>query len=213
MDHIVNGPARPYRSELRAEQARDTRERILDATVRLVAGGIASVSIPAVAREAGVSIPTVYRNFKTKRELFEALYPHLMSRAQLGQVRTPTSLEDLREGLVSLFKRVESFDDLARAAMASPASEEARHLSMPERIARTRQFAKTIAPELPARDRDRISRLLVILTTSASLRMWRHHMGLSIEQAADDVEWIVRSVVAGAVGAKTSSASASRREP
>jgi AcrR family transcriptional regulator len=203
MDHIPNTTARPYRSQLRAEQAQETRERILDATGRVMAAGIATVSIPAVAHEAGVSIPTVYRNFRTKRDLLESLYPHAVRRARLGELTPPTSLEDLRGGMLSLFNRIESFDDLARAAMASPASEEIRHLNMPERVALTRQFADTIAPGLSTSDRDRIARLLVILSASASLRMWRDHLGVSVEEAADDVDWIMRSVVAGAPSVKS----------
>ena len=57
MNHVLNSAPRPYRSRLREEQAQETRERILDATGRVMAAGIATVSIPAVAREAGVSIP------------------------------------------------------------------------------------------------------------------------------------------------------------
>ena len=67
MTRIAKAPARTYRSELRAQQADETRARILDATVRVMARGLASLSIPAVAREAGVSVPTVYRHFATKR--------------------------------------------------------------------------------------------------------------------------------------------------
>lgn len=203
MTHIVNSTARAYRSQLRAEQARETRERILDATGRVMAAGIASVSVPAVAREARVSIPTVYRHFRTKRELLESVYPHAVRRARLDEVTLPTSLEELRGGMLSLFNRVESFDDLARAAMASPASEEIRHLNVPERVALTRQFADTIAPGLSVSDRNRIARLLVIVSASASLRMWRDHLGVSVEEAADDVDWIVRSVVAGAPSVKS----------
>lgn len=203
MTHIGNSTARAYRSQLRAEQARETRERILDATGRVMAAGIASVSVPAVAREAGVSIPTVYRHFGTKRELLESVYPHAVRRAGLAEVTLPTSLEEIRGGMLSLFNRVESFDDLARAAMASPASEEIRHLNVPERVTLTRQLADTIAPGLSVVDRDRIARLLVILSASASLRMWRDHLGVSVEEAADDVDWIVRSVVAGAPSAKS----------
>lgn len=198
-----NYAARPYRSQLRADQARDTRERILDATGRVMAAGIASVSIPAVAREAGVSIATVYRNFRTKRDLLESVYPHAVRRARLGELAPPTSLEDLREGMLRLFNRVESFDDLARAAMASPASEEIRHLSMPDRVARARQIADAIAPGLPVEDQTRIARLLVVLAASASLRMWRDHLEMSVEEAADDADWIIRSVVAGAPSVQT----------
>ena len=49
MVRIANGRQREYRSELRAEQAEETRKRILDATLRVMAGGVATVSVPAVA--------------------------------------------------------------------------------------------------------------------------------------------------------------------
>ena len=51
MTRIANTAAtREYRSELRAQQADETRARILDATGRVMAGGITTISIPAVAR-------------------------------------------------------------------------------------------------------------------------------------------------------------------
>lgn len=201
MTHIVNVPARPYRSELRAQRAAATRARILDATMRVMAGGLASVSVPAVAREAGVSVPTVYRHFATKHDLLAAVYPHLMGRAGFDVPVGPRSIDDLRDGVRAIFDRVDrvaSSDDLARAAMVSPASEEARRISMPDRLERSRRVADSIEPKLAPADRDRIARLLVVLTTSSSLRVWRDHLGSSVDEAADDVEWVVRSVVAAA---------------
>jgi hypothetical protein len=38
----------------------------------------------------------------------------------------------------------------------------------------------------------------VVLTASASLRMWRDHLELSADEVADDVDWIVRAAVAAA---------------
>src|SRR6266498_5210857 len=75
--------SRAYDSELRAEQADATRRKILDALVRTMGRGVAGLSIPAVAREAGVSVPTVYRHFKSKAALVAALSPHLVGRAGL----------------------------------------------------------------------------------------------------------------------------------
>jgi AcrR family transcriptional regulator len=195
------GP-RAYSSQLRAQQAEDTRGRILDATVRVMARGIASVSIPAVAREAGVSIPTVYRHFGTKADLLAAVYPHIERRAGFDQMVPPRSIDDLRAGVHTIFERLESFDDLARAAMASPAAEESRRLNMPDRLAMTRRLADSITPRLSEADRDRIARLLVVLTASSSLRMWRDHLGASVGQAADDVDWVVRAAIA-AIAAST----------
>src|SRR5215467_2244156 len=73
---------RTYRSPLRAEQTRQTRERILEGLLRVMANGhLTDLSIPAVAREAGVSIPTIYRYFHTKRELILALAGYALQQA------------------------------------------------------------------------------------------------------------------------------------
>jgi AcrR family transcriptional regulator len=195
MPRIVN-QARPYHSRLRTQQVEETRERILDATVRVMARGLASVSIPAVAREAGVSVPTIYRHFRTKRDLLTALYPHAVRRAGVEDLVDPRSLEELRDRTRAMFDRVDSLDDVARAAMASPGAEDARRVTMPDRLERIRRISESIAPGLAQVDRERITRLLAILTSSSSLRVWRDHLGVSVDQAADDVDWIVRAAIA-----------------
>lgn len=200
MSHIAIETGRPYRSRLREEQAEATRARILDAAVRVMARGITSVSIPDVAREAGVSVPTVYRHFGTKGDLLAALYPHLEKRARLDPMVIPKTIDELRDGVRGIFERLESFDDLARAAMASPAGAEVRQMSMPTRLALTRALADTIQPALAEPERDRIARLLVILTSSAALRTWRDHLGATVDQAADDVDWVVRAAIAASEG-------------
>ncbi len=103
MTRIVNtkAPARYYRSELRAQQAEDTRARILDAALRVMADGFASVSIPNVAREAGVSVPTVYRHFKTKQDLLDALYPYLIRRSGLTTPPPPKTVAAARPSAVA----------------------------------------------------------------------------------------------------------------
>ena len=198
MTRIANDSGRAYRSELRAEQAEATRARILDATVRVTAAGLASLSIPAVAREAGVSVPTIYRHFATKRDLLAAIYPHVVRRAGLDELVIPRSVDELLDGLRAYFERTDSLGDLARVAMASPASEAVRALNMPDRIALFRRLADSIVPRPSEKDRDRIARVLVVLTASSALRMWRDQLGSSVDEAADDVDWVIRAVIASA---------------
>ncbi|MEO8251333.1 MAG: helix-turn-helix domain-containing protein [Chloroflexota bacterium] len=198
MPRIPNSRAREYRSELRAQQADETRSRILDATGRVMARGILKLSIPAVAREAGVSVPTVYRHFGTKEELVAAIYPHAMARAGIRDFRFPRTVDEIREGVRAYLGQLDSLDDLDRAAMASPASAEPRQLSMPRRIAVWHQLVDSIEPRLAPADRDRLVRLLAVLLTSSSMRMWRDHLGASVDQTADDVDWVVRAAVAAA---------------
>ena len=202
MTRIVN-VERPYRSQLREEQAEGTRERILEATLRLTASGLASLSIPAVAREAGVSVPTIYRHFRTKGALLSAMYPFAARRTGLDAVPDPTSVEELRAAIRAYIERLDGLEDMARAAYASPIADEVRHATMRSRVQRIERVADSVKPKLRKVHRDRITRLLVVLTSSSALRMWRDHLGASVEEAADDIEWVVRAAIAAATTSKS----------
>jgi AcrR family transcriptional regulator len=70
----VKSSRRRYNSPLRADQARQTRGRILDAAYRLFADrGYAGSPIAAVAEQAGVSPETIYLTFGSKRGLLEGV--------------------------------------------------------------------------------------------------------------------------------------------
>ena len=196
MTRIANKAARSYSSELRAQQAEETRGRILDATVRVMARGLVTLSIPEVAREAGVSVPTVYRHFRTKQDLVAAVYPHLAARTGINQPPPPGSVDELREGVRSYFASLNTLDEATRAAMASPAADTMRRITMPNRVAIWRRLVDSIEPPASDADRDRITRLLVVLTSSASQRMWNDHLGASVDLAADDIDWVIRAAVA-----------------
>lgn len=198
MTRIVNLAARTYQSELRAEQAEDTRRRILDAALRVMATGLASLSVPAVAREAGVSVPTVYRHFGTKAELLAEMYPHAARRAGLDGVPDPATVRDVKSAVRAMIERLDAMDDVSRAAFASPIADEVRHATMPSRFARIRRLGESLEPPLSDASLDRITRLLVVLISQSALRTWRDHLGVSADQAAEDVDWVLRAVIAAA---------------
>src|SRR5882672_964661 len=59
---------------LRAEQAEQTRHRIVDAARKLfLEGGYPSTTITSVAEEAGVAVETVYSRFGSKANLLRAI--------------------------------------------------------------------------------------------------------------------------------------------
>jgi AcrR family transcriptional regulator len=67
-------PRRRYRSSVRAEQARRTQARILDAARALfLESGFAGTTIAAVAERAGVAPETVYAAYRTKAGLLEGV--------------------------------------------------------------------------------------------------------------------------------------------
>ena len=74
MSPDVKPSRRRYSSPLRADQARETRARILDAAYRLfVDRGYAGTTVAAVAEAANVSPETIYLSFGGKRGLLEGV--------------------------------------------------------------------------------------------------------------------------------------------
>ena len=66
---------RPYDNRLRAEQAAETRHRVLEATRGLLLSrGYAATSMGAIASAAGVSRETLYKVFGSKSALVKDLY-------------------------------------------------------------------------------------------------------------------------------------------
>lgn len=66
---------RPYDSSRRREQAERTRATVLEAArARFLADGYAGTTVAAVARDAGVSVETVYKGFGTKAGLAKAVH-------------------------------------------------------------------------------------------------------------------------------------------
>ena len=148
-----------------------------------------------MAREAGVSVPTVYRHFGTKAELLAELYPHVARRSGFDGLPDPSSLADVREAVRELFARLDAMDDLARAAYREPARRSGQARDDAAAIRAHPRLGDSIEPTLTKADQDRITRLMVILTSSSALRIWRDHLGSSVEEAADDVDWIVRAAI------------------
>lgn len=189
--------SRKYTSELRSAQAAATRERVLDAVVQVLAEGVDTLSIPAVAERAGVSIGTVYRHFGDKAGLLKALIPHAGKRSGIEIEAPPETLDEVDDVVRKVFHHFESADDLMRAAFASQIGRDVRIQEMPERLrAMTNTFRK-IAPGASDDQLDHLAKLALILMASDVYLQWKDRLGLSPEEAADEVMWTIRTVIQG----------------
>lgn len=96
---MVETTPRTYRSELRARQALETRERIVSASARLFATqGYQATTIAAIAREAGVSAETV-KTTASKAELLIAAFEVTFSGSEGAETLADT---EVANGLVDL---------------------------------------------------------------------------------------------------------------
>lgn len=189
--------SRTYNSELRTAQAAATRDRILDSVVEVLAEGVDTLSIPAVAERAGVSIGTVYRHFGDKAGLLKALVPYAGRRTGVDVDSIPQSLDEIDEVVHKVFRHFEETDDLMRAAFASRIGRDVRVQGSAERLETFRRAFAGVAPDLDPDQLDHVARLGLILTTSEAFQQWRDRLQLTPDQAADEVMWAIRAVIRG----------------
>lgn len=186
-----------YHSPLREEQKQATQRRILQGLVRVMADGPAAVSIPAVAAEAGVSVPTVYRHFGDKAGLMRALAPFMGAQLGLDDLPEPESLAEVEEFVRALFAKLDQADPVVRAALASGAAPEARRASAEMRTTAIRNLFRDQGLGEDVADLDRLARVLVILTCSDALRLWQDRFDVDVDDVADHVIWTIRTLLAG----------------
>lgn len=74
----------PVRPGPRAAEAHRNRQRLVEVATELFASGEGPASLDAIARGAGVGIGTLYRHFKTREALVEAVYEDQMGRLRAG---------------------------------------------------------------------------------------------------------------------------------
>jgi AcrR family transcriptional regulator len=203
----MKSEARSYDNSLRAEQASATRERIVDASIAVLAKGPDELSVPAVAAEAGVSVPTVYRHFASKKALVDAVYERYAD--EIG-VRwpddAPRNLDDLVARVPGVFARHARVPSTLRTVMSGPAGVRARRDNMPDRLAGVDTVIGSL--DLDDVDRERMRDVLLVLTSSAVLGAFRDYLGASTEVAADRVAWAIKRL---AISSSTTAASNRRR--
>lgn len=103
--------ARPYVSTLRAEAAAEKRGRVIEAAGRYLREeeAIASFSLDAVAKAAGVTRLTVYNQFGSRRGLLEAVFDEIARRGRLVRIKQAMAESDPRKGLTMLVEIFCSF--------------------------------------------------------------------------------------------------------
>ncbi len=192
---------RVYRSPLRKERAGETRTRILDGLVAVMArNGIAEISIPLIAREAGVSIPSVYRYFPTKKDLVTALdeYAHEKGSFRLDEFGRLDTPDDLAKIVPLTFKRREAIESTLSAAMNSRLGYTIRQQEFAERAKHFSEALRPVAKNLKGQERQWLTDVVFILSSYASVRAFRDYLGLNPEEAGKRVAWAIRLLARGA---------------
>jgi AcrR family transcriptional regulator len=197
---------RPYRSRLRAEQAGQTRLRILESAGELFAeGGYAATTINTIAARSGVAADTVYAIFGTKKGILSALIDFRVTGSPEGSdvlageapraLRAVTNQRDMIAGfsadIVTRIERARPINDVIRsAAEVDPDIADLRARMQENRFSKLQTFVEWVAANGPLRDdmdADEAATIIWTLTSPDVNRLLRDVRGWSSQRYA---QWL-----------------------
>lgn len=190
----MNAP-RDYDMTLRAEQAAQTRVRILDALTSLVGEiPLAAVTLPRVADRAGVTVQTVLRNFGRREGLFAAGLAFGRDAVVAERTIDPDDVDASLAALIDHYERTsamtllmlgqETWEPIAAEVTTGG---KALHRDWVERVF---VHARAIASD-PVEATD----LLVVATDLYTYKLLRLDRGLSRDATLERMRRLVRAVL------------------
>jgi AcrR family transcriptional regulator len=178
------------RPSLRDAQRKVTEQRIIEALIGLIdEEHPLEISMSAVAKRAGVSEPTLYRHFPTKRDLFVALARHYYGTVADGLA--PASVDDLAGAVTTVFRRTADQETVIRWMLAAPDPERVPRPNVSKRLAMLRTA-------LGGTDDDHLLRAMLLLTSPMAWLYWHDYLGLDPDEAAETAAWAIRALAAAA---------------
>jgi AcrR family transcriptional regulator len=186
---------REPKSSTRDEQAAQTTRRLLEAAADFLATHPASeLTLPKLARLAGVTPPTAYTNFKTVDNLLHSLYDWLQP--QLGTRDPLVAPERLHDVPRERFPRFDAHGGLLRSIWASASWSRHRSASRQSYIVQARENLRSVAPDQG--DEALLLAMGPIMAFSYP-PMWqwlRDVVGLTEEQTEEAAAWAIEALVA-----------------
>lgn len=186
--------ASPYDSPLRREQAEQTRARIVGAALDLIVGGVEGLTMPDVARAAGVALRTVFRHFPTREELLDAVWQALQTR--MGETPDLETLDELTGFLPELFARYGAMEDQIRGAMFAQTFVSSRKRLGADRARKVRTAVAAQFTAGDARGRAMAASAAYTLTVPLVSIVLKEAFGLSSAEAGRACVWAVRALAA-----------------
>jgi AcrR family transcriptional regulator len=182
---------RTYDNSLREEQARQTRERILEGVVELLAAPRdgESLTMADVARRVGVSEPTLYRHFGSRERLYEAIDAY--TQARLGLPPMPTRADQLPGQIGTLFRTLHQKGHLVRAAVRAGIGQEVRERGKSRRFKELRAVLADDTAHLPPGEALAVAALHRLIAGFDGYRVLVDELGVGPEEAADAAAWAI----------------------
>lgn len=186
---------RAYDNSLRDQQAEKTREHILETLSDLLRSGeMEELSYPMLAKRSGVSVPTVYRYFPSRKALFDALFAWLPKVLKIP--RFPQTLDELFEKAPEIFKFYHERQQLMRTVRAAKLL---REVDEPGLRARDQNFSRMLEPKtrhLPPALANAIHAVLRQIFSFDGYLQMQERFGTGPNEACEATIWTLRTVLA-----------------
>ena len=184
--------SRSYQSPLREQQREQTRRRIIDAAIELLADE-GELNIPHVAERAGVATRTVYFHFESKAGLTEALSNVLDE--EVGIAAFPDSAAELIDYSAEWWSGFPENEQLWRALTSSGAGGDVRTRGRQRRFSSFKNAVDSHVGDLDP-DEQVLAAALIYMQFSLMTRFALiDNFGLSAEQVGRGTRWAIRTLL------------------
>ncbi len=178
---------------LRAQQLALTKTRIITALSELIeTTHPTDVTMAAVAAHAGVSEPTLYRHFATKKKLFTALGEELYK--QSTRKAPPTNLEELIAFFPALYGFMSENEAVLRWNLTAP-KDEAIRPPVEDPLNLLSSVLSSQLENTPKDEAQHILRAMLLLTSPMGFLYWQDYLGLSADQSAETAAWMTQKLM------------------
>ena len=188
----------------RGDRVARTREAIIASALALAVAGQVAPIVRDIAKMAGVSARTVFQHFADTAELYVAVLGRVLA-AAFGEVdfniawsideRIAMIINQCSERSERLLPMWTFVETLQRRS--TEASDMIMQMYTANRVQLASWFEHELAA-LPADSRERTLNALALALAPESWVVLRERLGLSVEQARDELAFVARAVLSGA---------------
>ncbi len=184
---------RAYRSPLREQQARATREAILQALVEQIGQGRpGEFALSEVAERAGVSIRTVYRHFGSREDALRAIDAYVAERHFPAIPADPAALAAWAPELFAMF---DANAPWVEAMLRVGSEADVRRAGKPRRVAAVRRALGPALVGVNAATAESAVAVMKLLLSAEAWRTLREDFGMDGARAGQAVGWAMQTLI------------------
>lgn len=171
-----------------------TRQVILDAALAMLErGGVAELTVRAVAKHAHISERTVFRYFATREDFLDAVADALRARFALPD--PPRDRDELLAMPRALYARFEAVSRLTRAALHTELFHRMRETLARSRWNAVQDIVDRLAPRRAERERRIAAANIRFYLAASSWHYFRFYFGFSLEDTIACAETAIRQTL------------------